>query len=131
MAKEKVNNMNTNKKEFLDAFRRNAGNISDACKTIGIGRTTYYLWMKNDKDFKAEVEAVEESLIDYAESMLMKQIREGNMTGIIFFLKTKGKERGYVERTEQIVDVGSIPVLSLDPFSDDTGNDSNEEDSEA
>lgn len=38
--------------------------------------------------------------LDFAESELFKQIKEGNITGVIFFLKTKGKKRGYIERSE-------------------------------
>lgn len=41
-----------------------------------------------------------ESMIDTAESMLYKQIGEGNTTAIIFFLKTQGRQRGYIERQE-------------------------------
>ena len=40
---------------------------------------------------------VEEGLIDLCETKLMQQINEGNLTAIIFFLKTKGKQRGYIE----------------------------------
>lgn len=31
---------------------------------------------------------------------LIKQIKRGNMTAVIFYLKTKGKSRGYIERHE-------------------------------
>ena len=38
--------------------------------------------------------------LDFAESQLHKQIKEGNTTATIFLLKTLGKKRGYVERQE-------------------------------
>ena len=41
-----------------------------------------------------------ESALDEAESELMKLIRAGNLTAIIFFLKTQGKSRGYSERSD-------------------------------
>jgi len=44
-------------------------------------------------------EAVELNL-DTAESQLMTLIANGNLGAVIFYLKTKGKARGYVERVE-------------------------------
>lgn len=87
------------KKAFLEALRRSFGNISKACEAVGITRNTYYRWMKQQR-FRQEVEQVMDSLVDHAESMLWKQMAEGNITAIIFFLKCKGKHRGWVERQE-------------------------------
>ena len=39
-----------------------------------------------------------DGILDEAEHQLIKQVREGNITAIIFTLKTIGKHRGYVER---------------------------------
>ena len=47
-----------------------------------------------------EVEDIENIALDFAESQLHKQIGDGNSTATIFFLKTKGRGRGYVERQE-------------------------------
>src|SRR5262249_38944429 len=44
-------------------------------------------------------EAVELNL-DTAESQLMTLIANGNLGAVIFYLKTKGKARGYIERFE-------------------------------
>ena len=38
--------------------------------------------------------------LDYAESKLLENIRANKETSIIFYLKTKGKKRGYSERSE-------------------------------
>jgi len=43
---------------------------------------------------------IENIALDFAESQLHKQIKEGNSTSTIFYLKTKGKKRGYIERQE-------------------------------
>jgi hypothetical protein len=53
--------------------------------------------MREDADYKAAVEELSDVAIDFAESQLHKQIKDGNSTATIFFLKTKGKKRGYVE----------------------------------
>lgn len=58
--------------------------------------------MKEDPEFKAAVEEVQEYTVDVAESELHKLIKAGETTAIIFYLKTKGKKRGYVERQELV-----------------------------
>jgi len=56
--------------------------------------------LRTDEAYKEKVESVGDIALDFAESELFKQIKEGNITGVIFFLKTKGKKRGYIERSE-------------------------------
>jgi hypothetical protein len=88
------------KKTFLAALDLSAGNISAACRKAGVSRFTYYGWIDEDEAFARAVHEIEEAEIDFTETALKQQIREGNITAIIFYLKTRGKERGYVERTE-------------------------------
>ena len=65
---------------------------------------TYYRWRHEDKEFEKEADlikdAARQSMIDSAEDGLRNGVDEGNLTAIIFTLKTIGKERGYIERTE-------------------------------
>lgn len=90
--------MNNKKKGiFLRALRETMGNITRACEKANIARGTYYLWMDNDLDFAQEVRNVEAECVDFAESKLKSLINDGNPTAIIFYLKTKGKDRGYIE----------------------------------
>ncbi len=85
---------------FAEALLNSAGNISHACKKVGISRNTYYEWRKDDKDFDKVCEEQQEAIIDLVETKLMSNIQEGKTAEIIFFLKTKAKHRGYVEKQE-------------------------------
>ena len=90
----------TLKRAMIEALEKSLGIVTSACKSVGINRSTHYDWLKSDEDYKAEVESIEDIAIDFAESQLHKQIKDGNPTSTIFYLKTKAKKRGYIERSE-------------------------------
>lgn len=103
------------KKRFLSALESNDGHIQETCTQLGIPRSTFYLWRKEDEEFAQAVEDVFEKLVDDAETELRKRIRLGDTTAIIFFLKTKGKKRGYIEKQEMehnVKDATTIIVRS-------------------
>ena len=88
------------KEKFLKALKLNLGNISEGCKAINISRQTYYRWIDDDQDFESKCQNVSESLLDLAENRLLEKINDYDTTSIIFFLKTKGRKRGYQEKQE-------------------------------
>jgi hypothetical protein len=92
------------KNAMLDALEKSLGVVTTACRSVGIGRTTHYLWLEQDAEYRKAVDELQNMTLDFAESQLHKQIKEGNTTATIFYLKTKGKKRGYVERQEIQVD---------------------------
>lgn len=95
-----MTNNDIQKKLMIDALEKSLGIVTSACKAVGISRETHYRWMREDEQYKEAVQSIEDIALDFAESQLHKQIKEGEVTSTIFFLKTKGKKRGYVERQE-------------------------------
>lgn len=59
-------------------------------------------------------EEVEYSTLDFAESKLLQLLDMGDKTAIIFYLKCKGKSRGYIERQELTGEDGS-PIAVTTP----------------
>lgn len=92
--------MEAKKKTYLEILKTSFGNISKACDKVGISRRSVYNWMEADEEFKDAVQNIEEYIIDDVEDALLTQIKEGNTTATIFYLKTKGKHRGYTEKIE-------------------------------
>lgn len=88
------------KKAVLEALEQSLGVVTTACKSIGLPRRTFYGWLESDQEFAKAVEEMSEIALDFAESQLHKRIKAGSDTAIIFYLKTQGKKRGYIERTE-------------------------------
>ena len=97
------------KKKLIKALEQSLGVVTTACKNVDVARSTFYDWYNADEVFKKEVDGIGDIAIDFAESQLHKQIQDGNSTSTIFYLKCKGKRRGYVERTE-IVGVEGEPT---------------------
>jgi len=99
------------KEKFLEALREAKGNVSLACEISGIPRRTYYNWLKNEK-FKSEVDKISEEAIEFVENKLMERIEKGDLGAIIFFLKTKGKHRGWSERLE-VKHENQAPIINI------------------
>jgi hypothetical protein len=82
-----------------EAIVKAYGNLSTAAKSLSIERATLYAWIESE-GLEEAVQEGRNKRLDFAESMLDKGMKDGNMTAIIFYLKTQGKSRGYVERQE-------------------------------
>lgn len=104
---------------MLEALKKTLGVVTSACQMSDVGRTQFYTWMKTDPKFKEEVDEIADVALDFAESKLFQAMKKesiGAVTATIFYLKTKGKKRGYIERTEFTGKDGER--LYRDPFDD-------------
>jgi len=129
--------MDDYKKQILESLEEHKGIVTSACASINCPRSTYYNYYNTDPEFKDAVDAIQDVAIDFVESKLMEKIngvsvagKEGEIydlppsdTAIIFYLKTKGKKRGYIERME-VDNLAPIQVMTLDPLNDPATNDS-------
>ena len=95
-----MNKTEHHKKALLEALEKTLGIVSNACKKADVGRTTYYEWYNNDEDFRKKADDLQNVALDFVESQLHKQIAKQSTAATIFYLKTKGKKRGYIERQE-------------------------------
>lgn len=88
------------KENLLKALEASLGVVSIACKKANVHRSSHYRWLNDDPDYKKAVESIDDLTLDFAETALHRQIKRGNVVATIFLLKTRGKKRGYVEKTE-------------------------------
>ena len=124
------------KKKLLEALEKTLGIVTDACKIVGVSRQTFYVYVNDDPEFKEAVDEIADVAIDFAESKLFRLIdgvhREiksptgesvvyqepPNPSATIFYLKTKGKKRGYVEKYDfdhQSKGQSIVPVINIMP----------------
>jgi hypothetical protein len=76
--------------------------IEAACKAVGLPRSTYYRWRKDDPDFAEQCDETIELSIgrisDLAESQLINAIKNENLSAITFWLRHH--HRSYRNRLE-------------------------------
>lgn len=102
------------KEKFLEVFAAKLGNVSNACEAASVSRKTFYNWKNDDEEFAQNVNEIEEGLIDFAESKLFENIKGNKTNEILFYLKTKGKSRGYVERQEHQIEGGFPTKIEIE-----------------
>lgn len=106
-----------NKKMFeahqvITALEQSAGIISAAAIKLGVSRVTVQNYINDDAVIAACLKNIRESNLDLAETKLLTNLRDGNMTAIIFYLKTQGKERGYIEGRE-VTGPHGLPIQTM------------------
>lgn len=107
------------KRRAVEIMRDTLCNITEVCNAVGIDRKTFYTWKEKDPDFAAKIAACYEHRLDVAEAKLQEKIGEGSETSLIFFLKTQGKARGYVEKTESAVSVDANVTAKISGLTDE------------
>lgn len=95
---------------MLAALESSLGVVTTACKKTGIPRSTYYKWLKEDSDFAEKVKDIENVSLDFAESKLFEQMQDNNTSATIFYLKTKGRKRGYWEKQQFDMTTDDEPI---------------------
>lgn len=92
---------------MLVALEKSLGVITVACKLVAIDRKTHYRWLEKDEKYAAAVAEMTDVALDFAESKLHHLIQNNDTQATMFYLRTKGKARGYVERSEMTGPDGS------------------------
>jgi hypothetical protein len=98
--KESKPELTDNQKRFLEVLKSFLGIVSPAADQAGITPQTHYRWMHESPTYAEAVKEIKNRAIDFVESKLIKNIKDGDPGQICFYLKCQGKERGWVERSE-------------------------------
>ena len=91
--------------QIKDAITKAGGFITIACKSLGCTRKTIYNYLEKYPELKEVVADIREHYLDIAEASLIQKVKDGNTPELLFYLKTQGKKRGYVEK--QQIDLSS------------------------
>lgn len=86
--------------QVIKAIEGSRGFVSKVADRLGCSRLHVYRLLDKYPTARDALKNEKEAVKDFAESKLYEQISAGNMTAIIFYLKTQAKDRGYIERQE-------------------------------
>jgi len=85
---------------IINALIQNFGIICNAAHTLGISRVTLKEWIDKEPKLHKAWRDSKEVLNDQVESQLIKNIKDGKETSIIWYMKTQMRDRGYAEQIE-------------------------------
>ena len=103
------------KRVVREALLKANGVYTVAAKLLDCDRRTVARFVDRNQDLLDDIEEARSRIVDLAENKLFNEINEGNLTAVIFALKTLGKSRGYIERAEHTGADGG-PLHDLEGF---------------
>ena len=117
--------MKATKEQILVAIRKGKGIVTSVCQQLSISRQAFYLRANKDEEIFEALQEAREEIIDFAETKLIQLIGDGNANAIFFYLKTVGKNRGYIEKqeieqTSKTINIIEVPQIdALEPTIDE------------
>jgi len=98
--------------EFIDAIPGTGGIVSALARKVQCDWNTAKKWIDEYPTVKRAYDAECESMLDLAESTLLKNIKDGDTADAKWYLTKKGKRRGYGDSVEVLgKDGGALEVV--------------------
>lgn len=97
------------KEAMLTALKETYGVVKPALDKVGINRHTHGIWLRDDPEYAAAVDGIQEDLLDLGEKALIQKIADMDTQTILFFAKSKLSKRGYTDKQE-IHNTGDITI---------------------
>lgn len=85
---------------FIEAIKNSGGVLSIIAHKLGVTRGAVTHYIDKNEDLLPLIQDEKEQMLDLAENKLGGLIDQGEFNAIRFYLKTKGKARGYIEEPQ-------------------------------
>ncbi|MCS7029523.1 MAG: hypothetical protein RMJ44_12510 [Cytophagales bacterium] len=117
-----IKRVKKDQERFLEALEKSMGLVVHASDSCGISRTTHYIWMQKYPEYAERVRTITERNLDLAESVLLKAVKNEDLTAVFFYLNNKGKSRGYNVKEPNDDEGRKIEVIIKSPLSQQQEN---------
>lgn len=114
------------KKILIKAMIKYHGIVTRACEAVDISRNQFYVYYNTDPQFKAEIDLIQEYNLDFVEDKLFENIADKDKASIFFYLRYKGRKRGYIDETDVNLN-GSLDINLKNMFGFESDEDNTEE----
>jgi hypothetical protein len=101
------NRTKINKDRLLKALENSLGVITTALKACDLSRTNFYKWLKEDEEFAAKVEEIENIQKDFIKSKYYECVKDKVPSVVIHAAKTR---LGWNETNKLDVTSGNEPI---------------------
>jgi len=112
------------KAALLVALEKSLGIVTPACNQVKISRDRFYTYYNEDPEFKKAVDDIQAIQLDFVENQLFRKIKEGSERSILFYMKHRGRGRGYSDSMDITTDGKAldtnIKVIFIDGNKSDT-----------
>ena len=104
--------------QVIDVINQCHGLQVLAARKLHCSLTTIQNYAQHFPTVRKAISDNTEFMLDFAESKLFKLIEAGEPSAIFFFLKCRGKNRGYIERTETDItskgkEIRPAPIITV------------------
>ena len=86
--------------EVIGALKQYHGMVAIAARKLRCSRQTIYTMIQNHPTVREALDEAREHMKDVAETSLFQHIIMGDAWAVCYYLKTQGRDRGYIERQE-------------------------------
>lgn len=106
--------------KLIAAFK-NGYNITEACMSAGIDRSTYYSWLASDDNFSYKMSKAQGAPTRKAKRVVIAAINDGDVNSAKWWLNAKDPE--FKSKVEGSLDPGVVETrLKIKEFLDDTSS---------
>lgn len=98
--------------QVIEAIEQTKGFVSQTARRLQCHPDTVRAYAKRYVSVRKALQEEREKMLDAAEMSLYAQVMNGESWAVQFFLKTQGKDRGYVERQETVARSETLEVVT-------------------
>lgn len=105
-------------KIILKALEDNCSILVNTAQALGCGRQQLKKWIDNDPELTEGYNIGKEKFKDLVEYQMLKNIREGKEATLIFYAKTRMRDRGFIEKQDMNMTIDAVKIKYIIPSED-------------